>query len=324
MNRTPTRSLNWDSSLVALQRVAGKQVRHEIFHFRMFGCKAYPFLKGKDKFLKSEKMKSRAFIGYLVGYDSFNIFRVWNPDKGDVSDYKNVIFNENDLFDKYKKKRLITESEKKKFVEFHALNFRPVVQLDDEDEEWLNTPIRGRIEYDLGEEASPIDEYDYEDESQSSTPRQQQYSTSRQLATSETTPSMSSDAPGASYIARRIDVDDKPVPIRKPRAVEKKKGKMVEKSIEKRVIFVEFFETGQTLLDITRHKTRSPIPSSDIDEANIIEGKRARRSNPKYANVSWTVEERQKFFVFHMAFMAGTMINQQQIHSNDLPEPPSN
>ena len=186
------------------------------------------------------------------------------------------------MFDKYEKKRLITEFEKKEFVEFHALNFKPVVQLDDEDEKWLNTPIRGRIEYDLKEEASSVDEYDYEDESQSSTSRQQQYSTSRQLATFEITSSMNSNASGASYIARRIDVDDKFVSIRQFRAVEKKKRKM----IEKRVIFAEFFETRQTFLNITGHKTRSSIPSSDINEANIIEGKRARRPNLKYVNVS--------------------------------------
>ena len=64
------------------------------------------------------------------------------------------------------------------------------------------------------------------------------------------------------------------------------KKKMIEKSIEKRIIFAEFFETGQTFLDITKHKIRSPIPSSDIDEANIIEKKRVRRPNLKYANVS--------------------------------------
>ena len=86
--------------------------------------------------------------------------------------------------------------------------------------------IRERIEDDLEKKASPIDEddYDYENESQSSTPRQQhRQSTPRQLATSETTLLMNPNAPGAPYIARRVDVNDKPVPIRQPRAVEKKK-----------------------------------------------------------------------------------------------------
>ena len=95
---------------------------------------------------------------------------------------------------------------------------------------------------------------------------------------------MSSNAPETSYITRRVDVNDKFVSIKQLRAVEKKK--MIEKSIEKRIIFVEFFETGQILLNITRHKIRSPILSSNIDEANIIEGKRVRRPNFKYANVN--------------------------------------
>ena len=96
---------------------------------------------------------------------------------------------------------------------------------------------------------------------------------------------MSLDTPETSYIARQIDVNDKPVPIKQFRTVEKK---MIEKQIEKRIIFVEFFETRQIPLNITKHKTRSPIFSSNIDEANIIEEKRARRPNLKYVNVNWT------------------------------------
>ena len=92
-------------------------------------------------------------------------------------------------------------------------------------------PIRERIEYDrephkeddLKKKTSPIDEYDYEYESQSSIPKQQhRQSTSRQLATSEAISLMSPDASGAPYITHRIDVNDKFVPIRQPRAVEKK------------------------------------------------------------------------------------------------------
>ena len=147
--------------------------------------------------------------------------------------------------------------------------------------------IREKIEKDrendLKKKASSIDEYDYKDENQSSIFKQQQYSTSRQLATFEIIFSMNPNAFGVSYIARRIDVNDKFVSIKQSRAVEKK---MVEKSIEKRIIFVEFFETRQTFLNITRHRTRSLIPSSNIDEVNIIEEKRARRPNSKYANVN--------------------------------------
>ena len=76
----------------------------EISHLKVYGCKAYPLLKGKDAPPKSEKLKPRAFIGYLVGYDSTNIFRIWNPETWTVSGYRDVIFDEDELYDTYNKK----------------------------------------------------------------------------------------------------------------------------------------------------------------------------------------------------------------------------
>ena len=76
MNRTPHKSLKWASPLVALQKHTKQPIKHEMAHLKVYGCKAYPLLKKTDKPPKSNKMKPRAFIGYLVGYDSTNIFRV--------------------------------------------------------------------------------------------------------------------------------------------------------------------------------------------------------------------------------------------------------
>ena len=36
-------------------------------HLKVFGCKAYPLLKGADRSPKREKMRPRAFVGYLLG-----------------------------------------------------------------------------------------------------------------------------------------------------------------------------------------------------------------------------------------------------------------
>ena len=78
MNRTPNKALEWDSPLVKLQKLTnpGQSVRYELAHLKVFGCKAYPLLKGADAPPKSNKLKPRAFVGYLVGYDSTNIFRI--------------------------------------------------------------------------------------------------------------------------------------------------------------------------------------------------------------------------------------------------------
>ncbi|KAL3954369.1 hypothetical protein ACCO45_009932 [Purpureocillium lilacinum] len=46
-----------------------------------------------------KKLDPRAHIGYLVGYDSTNIFRIWVPHKGKVIASRDVIFDERTFFD---------------------------------------------------------------------------------------------------------------------------------------------------------------------------------------------------------------------------------
>ena len=42
--------------------------------------------------------------------------------------------------------------------------------------------------------------------------------------------------------------------------------------------------------------------SADTIVANVIEGKRSRRPNPKYAQVAWTREETDKILKSHASF----------------------
>jgi hypothetical protein len=101
LNRTSSSSLSWDSSLIFMQKLLKESIRNEIAHLKVFDCKAFSLLKEANAFKKNEKMKSRAFIEYLIKYYFINIFRVWNSKKNDVSDYRDVIFNETKLFDTY-------------------------------------------------------------------------------------------------------------------------------------------------------------------------------------------------------------------------------
>jgi hypothetical protein len=78
----------------------------------VFDCKAFLFFKKIDAFKKNEKMKSWAFIEYLIKYDFINIFRVWNSKKNDVNDYRDVIFNETKFFDTYEKVDFFKKEEK--------------------------------------------------------------------------------------------------------------------------------------------------------------------------------------------------------------------
>jgi hypothetical protein len=45
LNRTSSSSLNWDSSLIFMQKLLKESIRHEIAHLKVFDCKAFSFLK---------------------------------------------------------------------------------------------------------------------------------------------------------------------------------------------------------------------------------------------------------------------------------------
>ncbi len=131
LNRTSSSSLNWDSSLIFMQKLLKESIRNEIVHLKVFDCKAFSLLKKADAFKRNEKMKSRTFIKYLIEYDFINIFRVWNSKKDDVSDYRDVIFNETKFFDTYEKVDLLKEEEKKFYVTYRAI-FMQIFENNDE------------------------------------------------------------------------------------------------------------------------------------------------------------------------------------------------
>ncbi len=59
-----------------MQKLLKKLIRSEITHLQIYDCKAFSLLKKINAFKKNEKMKSRAFIEYLIEYDFINIFRI--------------------------------------------------------------------------------------------------------------------------------------------------------------------------------------------------------------------------------------------------------
>jgi hypothetical protein len=90
----------------------------------MFDCKAFSLLKETNALKKNKKMKSRAFIEYLIKYDFINIFRVWNSEKNDVNNYRDVIFNETKFFDTYEAVDLLKKEERKSYVTYRAISLQ--------------------------------------------------------------------------------------------------------------------------------------------------------------------------------------------------------
>ena len=90
-NRTPTKRLGWKTPFEAFTKSVPT-----IAHMHPFGCRAYPLIY---KIPKLQKMRPRAQIGYLMGYDSTNIFWIWIPSQDRVIRIRDVRFNDNLLYD---------------------------------------------------------------------------------------------------------------------------------------------------------------------------------------------------------------------------------
>jgi hypothetical protein len=74
----------------------------QIAHLKVYGCKAYAL--ATKTLNRLQRLNPKAWIGqsgYLVGYDSTNKFRIWNPllNRVLVVSTRDVIFDENSVFD---------------------------------------------------------------------------------------------------------------------------------------------------------------------------------------------------------------------------------
>ena len=68
-------------------------------HLRAYGCKAFAMMTDAlKKTSRLQRFKPNAWIGYLVGYDSTNVYRVWNPVMNKVVRTRDVTFNEYETF----------------------------------------------------------------------------------------------------------------------------------------------------------------------------------------------------------------------------------
>ena len=107
-NQTPRLSNEWKSPYKAFYTYVFK--KEEVFgprkpllhHLKAYGCKAYVLIKSKgdpDYRSKKRKLDSKAHVGFLVGYKSTKIFRIWIPHKKKVISARDVIFDERQIWD---------------------------------------------------------------------------------------------------------------------------------------------------------------------------------------------------------------------------------
>jgi Reverse transcriptase (RNA-dependent DNA polymerase) len=90
-NRTLRKALGWKTLYEALTKE-----KPDLSYLHVFGCRAYPYIKNIPR---KDKLEPRAHLGYLVGYDLTNIYRIWVPSIERVLHTRDVTFNDNQLYD---------------------------------------------------------------------------------------------------------------------------------------------------------------------------------------------------------------------------------
>ena len=101
LNRSPVRQLEWKTpyevlhTAIAPESSANSIKIPNLSHLRIIGCKAYVRIPNIPKL---KKMDPRALIGYLVGYEASNLFRIWVPQRRRVIVARDVTFDEDAKF----------------------------------------------------------------------------------------------------------------------------------------------------------------------------------------------------------------------------------
>jgi GAG-pre-integrase domain len=106
-NRTPRYMYNWKTPydrfhtyLAFRDGVVIDHKKPQVAHLKVYGCKAYALTtETLKKANRLQRLNPKAWLGYLVGYDSTNKFRIWNPFLNKVVSTRDVIFDEDSVFD---------------------------------------------------------------------------------------------------------------------------------------------------------------------------------------------------------------------------------
>ncbi|KAI0994425.1 hypothetical protein K3495_g13757 [Podosphaera aphanis] len=91
MNRTPSKKLGWKTPFESVY--AYKPI---FSHLDILGNKVYAL---KHNIPKLDKLTARAHIGYLVGWESTNIYKVWIPSLNRVINTRDVLIDSGNLYD---------------------------------------------------------------------------------------------------------------------------------------------------------------------------------------------------------------------------------
>jgi hypothetical protein len=134
-NRIFRRSLTWKTFFEILI-----EKKSNLSHLQSYECKTY-FLK--NIISRKNRLKSRAFINYLVKYDFTNIFRIWISSRMRIIRIKDVIFDKTLFYDfaKFDSKHLLIISVENtlKILEIsNNIFFEVIIEKNDETDQMID------------------------------------------------------------------------------------------------------------------------------------------------------------------------------------------
>ncbi|QGA13501.1 hypothetical protein EYB26_001151 [Talaromyces marneffei] len=87
------------TQVALMNGISIKDQKPQIGHLKVYGCRAYAMTTNAlKKENRLERFNPKAWIGYLVGYSSTNIYKIWNPKTGAIVRVRDVIFDESRVF----------------------------------------------------------------------------------------------------------------------------------------------------------------------------------------------------------------------------------
>ena len=106
------------------QKILNKEISHQLIYLKVYSYKCYALLKNKEGIYKPKKLNKlalRAFVGFLISYNLFNIYRVWDPIKKEVKGYRDIIFNKRVTYHPFIKDDI--KNKKEKVEQNYTINF---------------------------------------------------------------------------------------------------------------------------------------------------------------------------------------------------------
>jgi hypothetical protein len=305
LNRSPTRSLNWETPIgKVLSFVQKSNTMPYIGHIRSYGCRAYPLRNKIWPEKKADQVSEpKAEIGFLVAYGGHNIFRIWVPSRNRIVMTRDSTFDERKKYDPKSYERDSAESIIRT-VRFVDLEEQIPPRIQEEQAESQDQPQEERRED--SNLVRTIDSQDEVQEQPSYECEKEQENPQLQTPAKTPEPSQIEEARSSSY-----DELDEALAIQ---TTAEPQAELAETPVEVH----DLLEGG--LQDLTQSnpvRTESSRVGADLDESNIVEGKRVRRRRAIYLTMRYA-----GVTGFQAAFTIAHSFSRTKLHRDSLPAEP--